>query len=189
MPRTYHAVKYCFLSPIHDSDGMKWTAKNSHSAAYGSFDEICEHYKSEFRSLFQNLGTSCDVTPQLGYYTIDETTPYSRVDYKWFSNGSSNEQGTIVGPDFQESGPLRVVLPHLETFLQNKSKEVESLVVKPAMSLMFTFYSGEHDVVRYVPSPSSVVASTPQVQQSVKKIEEEEDDGPVPNLFGDDDEW
>lgn len=161
--------------------------KNSHSTASGSIDEIGEHYKSEFRSLFQNLGTSCDVTPQLGYYTIDETKPYSRVDYKWFSSG--NEQGTIVGPDFQESGPLSVVLPHLEAFLQNKSKEVESLVVKPAMSLMFTFYSGEHDVVRYVPVSSTVVASTPQVQQSVKNIEEEEDDGPVPNLFGDDDEW
>lgn len=33
MPRSYHAVKYCFLSPIHgngngnESDRMKWNAK------------------------------------------------------------------------------------------------------------------------------------------------------------------
>lgn len=178
MPRQYHDIKYLQLTPVYDGSTLLWQGKN----LKGTLDEVQSRYEAVLREqLHFGNSVSCSVTPLIGFYTIDPTIQYSRIDYKW--NPATN---AFVGPDFNETGSLDVLLPRVESFLKAQTHRT----VSPMMSLMFTFYSGELDVrpvvVNPVPVPAPKPGPVPARRDSVDSVGSV---GPAANIFGDDDDF
>jgi len=182
MPIYCHSIKYLSLSMKSDAH---WCSVFT-PGLEGSLEDISSSYEQTLRKTL-NYSTSvrCEMEPHLGWYTLNPTVKYSRKDYVWNPNTCE-----LVGPDFSVKGNRADCLAQAQAFLSDK----KDLTVKPFMSLMFKFLSGERDTPKAVaiagpshgPGPVKPVAVAP-----VAKVVEPDDDdmGPVSNIFGDDDDF
>lgn len=177
MPRHCHDIKYLTLTPVFNGSTLTWQGKN----LSGTLEEVQTAYETTLREqLHFGSGVKCEITPLVGYYTIDPSVKYSREDYKW--NPVTN---VFSGPSFNESGSLQELLPKVQSFLKTQTHRT----VNPAMSLMFVFYSGEHDT--YVPTPAPAPAPVPAPAPAPTPARKDSIDsvGLSANIFGDDDDF